>query len=76
MELREMRTLTMRKGAHQYVFRYLEGGECDVLEAVAELAADPANNFDWLDAASISFQITAEQAASCIKAITPARKLA
>ena len=64
----------MRKGTHQYVFRYIEGSECEVLEAVAELAADPTNNFDWLDAASISFQITAEQAANCIKAVSPVRK--
>lgn len=66
-----MRTLTMHKGQHQYVFRYNQGSECDVLEAVADLAADPASNFDWTDAATLSFQITCEQAASCLTAIAP-----
>lgn len=68
-----MRAITVSKGVHRYVFRYAEGCECDVMEAVAQLAADPDCQFDWLDAASVSFQITSEQAASCLKAIAPAR---
>ena len=71
-----MRTIAMNKGAHRFVFRYVVGGECDVLEAVAELAADPENPFDWLDAASVSFQVTSEQASSCVGMIDSVRKLA
>ncbi len=67
-----MRTITLSKGVHRYVFRYTDGCECDVLEAAAQLAADPCCHFDWLDAASVSFQITSEQAANCLKAIAPA----
>ncbi len=67
-----MRTISLSKGDHRYVFRYAEGSECDVLETVAQMAADPTCDFDWLDAASVSFQITSEQAASCLKAISPA----
>lgn len=69
-----MRTITLSKGVHRFVFRYQEGGECEVLEAAAQMAADPACQFDWLDAASVSFQITSEQAASCLKAIAPVAK--
>lgn len=71
-----MRTLSLCKGSHRYVFRYAEGSECEVLEAIAELASDAGNDFDWVDAASLSFQITCEQASSCMKAITPARRSA
>ncbi len=71
-----MRTLSLTKDAHRYLFRYTEGSECEVLEAVAELASDPGNSFDWVDAASLSFQITCEQASSCLKAMTPERKSA
>ena len=71
-----MRTISLTKGEHRYLFRYVDGSECDVLEAVSDLAADPSSNFDWLDAASLSFQITSEQAANCLKAIMPARKSA
>ena len=71
-----MRTLSLTKDAHRYLFRYNEGSECEVLEAVAELASDPGCNFDWVDAASLSFQITCEQASSCLKAMAPERKSA
>jgi hypothetical protein len=71
-----MRTVSLNKGSHRYVFRYAEGGECDVLESIADLAADEKNNFDWLDAATLSFQIASEQAANCIKTIAPARESA
>ena len=66
-----MRTLSLVKNAHRFVFRYTPGSECEVLEAVAELAADPECEFDWVDAASVSFQITCEQATSCLQAIQP-----
>ena len=71
-----MRTLSLTKESHRYLFRYTEGCECEVLEAVAELASDSTNNFDWVDAASLSFQITCEQASSCLKAMTPERESA
>jgi len=65
-----MRTVLLNKGSHRYLFRYNEGGECDVLEAIAELAGNAGNNFDWLDAATLSFQVASQQAASCIEAIS------
>lgn len=66
-----MNCITVEKGRHQYVFRYRQGQECDILEAVAQMASDPAEAFDWADAATVSFQVTFEQANSCLKAIAP-----
>jgi len=69
-----MRTVLLHKGSHRYVFRYNEGGEGDVLEAIAELADESENNFDWMDAATLSFQVTSHQAAGCVEAISLQRK--
>lgn len=67
-----MRTVTLNKQDHRFVFRYNEANQCDILEAVADLASDPGSDFDWVDAASVSFQIASEQAAKCLKTLTPA----
>ena len=66
-----MRTLTLTKKSNHYVFRYADGNEPDMLEALADLAGDPSSGFDWMDAASISFQVASEQAESCLNAIAP-----
>jgi len=66
-----MHTISLAKGEHRYVFRYNRGAECDALEAVAQMAADGGNGFDWGDAAAVSFQITREQAGECLDAISP-----
>jgi len=71
-----MRTISVIKGQHRYIFRYQQGRECDVLEVVAELAADSTTTFDWMDAAGMSFEIASDQAASCLKAIAPSRRSA
>ena len=66
-----MHTISLAKGEHQYVFRYGQGGECDVLAAVADMAAESGSGFDWVDAAAVSFQITRRQAADCLDVIAP-----
>lgn len=66
-----MRTITIERRGQHFVFRYQPGRECELLEAVADLAADPASAFDWSDAAAVSFQVTFEQANDCLKAIAP-----
>ncbi len=65
------RTLTLSKGGHQYVFRYAPGWEDDIVDAVMELAEDPATPLDWLDAATLSFQVTQHAAADCADALRP-----
>jgi hypothetical protein len=49
--------LSLVKGRHRYVFRYAEGRESDLLASLVALASDPASEFDWLDAAVLSYQM-------------------
>lgn len=57
MTLSEQRSLRLDKGAHQYVFSYHAGQESELLAAFVELAEDDGCDFNWLDAAVLSFQI-------------------
>ena len=51
------RCLSMVKGRHRFVFRYAEGRESDLLASLVALAGDPGSEFDWLDAAVLSYQM-------------------
>lgn len=51
------RCLSMVKGEHRYVFRYVEGSESELLGAFVALANDPDSEFDWFDAAVLSYQM-------------------
>ena len=51
------RCLSMVKGPHRFVFRYAEGRESDLLASFVALASDPGSEFDWLDAAVLSYQM-------------------
>ena len=51
------RCLSMVKGEHRYVFRYVEGRESELLSAFVALANDPDSEFDWFDAAVLSYQM-------------------
>ena len=70
------RTLSLIKGTHKYVFRYSPGSEDDVIDAIIELAEDGAAPVDWLDAATLSFQVTQNAAQGCAAALQPGRKQA
>ena len=65
------RTLSLVKGGHKYVLRYSHGCEDDMLDAIMELAESDDNPVDWLDAATLSFQVTQNTAANCIQTMTP-----
>lgn len=52
-----VRQLSLVKGKHRYVFRYQAGSEADIISAFAALAADQDNEFDWFDAAVLSYQM-------------------
>lgn len=49
--------LSMAKGRHRFVFRYAEGCEAELLAAFVDLANDPDSEFDWFDAAVLSYQM-------------------
>ncbi len=51
------RCLSMVKGGHRYVFRYAEGCEAELLGTFVALANDPESEFDWFDAAVLSYQM-------------------
>ena len=51
------RCLSMVKGRHRFVFRYAEGAESALLASFVALANDPDSDFDWLDAAVLSYQM-------------------
>jgi hypothetical protein len=52
-----VRQLSLVKGQHRYVFRYEPGREADIIAAFASLAADEKTEFDWFDAAVLSYQM-------------------
>jgi hypothetical protein len=51
------RCLSMVKGSERFVFRYPEGREAELLSSLVALANDPETDFDWFDAAVLSYQM-------------------
>jgi hypothetical protein len=51
------RSLSMVKGPHRFVFRYVEGCEAELLASFVALANDADSEFDWFDAAVLSYQM-------------------
>ncbi len=52
-----IRQLSLVKGQDRYVFRYQAGREADIIAAFASMASDPGTQFDWFDAAVLSYQM-------------------
>lgn len=52
-----VRQLSLTKGQHKYLFRYKSGREADIIAAFASMAADVEQDFDWFDAAVLSYQM-------------------
>lgn len=55
--MNHVRQLSLVKGEHRYVFRYKAGREADIISAFAEMASDGQQDFDWFDAAVLSYQM-------------------
>jgi len=53
-----MRQLVLNKGAEKFIFRYEDGREDKLLDALIEQAKDKRTDFDWFDAAVLSFKLT------------------
>ncbi len=60
------RTLHLEKGGHTYLMKYAPGLEDEVVEELMYLADDCESDFDWLDAAALSFQVTQFAAEDCL----------
>jgi len=68
----KMRSLSLAKEGHSYLFRYAPGCENAVVDEIMAFADDPDAPFDWLDAATLSFQVARYTAESCSHAMRPA----
>jgi len=52
------RQLILKKGAEKFIFRYDSGCEDKLLDALIEQAKNERTDFDWFDAAVLSFKLT------------------
>ena len=52
------RQLVLNKGTEKFIFRYESGCEDKLLDALIEQAKDRQTDFDWFDAAVLSFKLT------------------
>ena len=50
--------LVLNKGSEKYIFRYDSGCEDLLLDALVSQANDERTDFDWFDAAVLSFKLT------------------
>jgi len=66
------KTLTLVKSGHKYVFRYSPGNESEIVDEIARLAENPKANLDWLDAATLSFQVAQGAAVDSYRVMIPA----
>ena len=55
---RLQRQLVLNKGAEKFIFRYEHGGEDALLDALIEQVKDKRTDFDWFDAAVLSFKLS------------------
>jgi hypothetical protein len=52
------RQLVLNKGNEKFIFRYENGQEDGFIDALIDQVKDKRTNFDWFDAAVISFKLT------------------
>ena len=55
---RRKQQLVLNKASEKFIFRYENGSEDKLLDAFIEQARDEKTNFDWFDAAVLSFKLT------------------
>jgi len=55
---KKTRQLVLNKAKEKFIFRYEDGREDELLDALIEQAKDKRTNFDWFDAAVLSFKLT------------------
>lgn len=50
--------LILRKGKQKFIFRYQSGSEDKLLDVLIDQARNGKTDFDWFDAAVLSFKLT------------------
>ncbi len=56
--MKKKRQLILKKGKQKFIFRYDSGCEDELLDALIEQAKDSRTDFDFFDAAVLSFKLT------------------
>ena len=56
--VKRQRQLTLNKGTEKFIFRYDAGQEDELIDAMIDQARDARTEFDWFDAAVLSFKLT------------------
>jgi len=56
--VKKQRQLTLNKGPEKFIFRYDVGREDELINAMIDQARDARTDFDWFDAAVLSFKLT------------------
>lgn len=54
----QLKQLSLMKEKEKFLFRYESGCEEELLDSFVDMANDRGNNFDWFDAAVLSFQLS------------------
>jgi hypothetical protein len=55
---RVKKQLVLKKGRQKFIFRYEHGCEDKLLDVLVEQAQSGRTDFDWFDAAVVSFKLT------------------
>jgi hypothetical protein len=55
---RAKKQLILKKGSQKFIFRYDSGSEDKLLDVLVEQAKSGRTDFDWFDAAVLSFKLT------------------
>ncbi len=55
---RTQQQLILNRGDEKFVFRYEQGDEDQLLDALIDQARNKSTSFDWFDAAVLSFKLT------------------
>ena len=56
--VKRQRQLMLNKGTEKFIFRYDAGQEDELIDAMIDQARDTRTEFDWFDAAVLSFKLT------------------
>ena len=54
----QTRQLVLNKGCEKYIFRYEDGCQSQLLDSLVAQASNSQTDFDWFDAAVLSFKLT------------------
>ena len=52
------RQMVLNKGVQRFIFRYDQGHEDQLLDALIDQVKDRRTDFDWFDAAVLSFKLS------------------